>query len=115
LSAVLIETGDEPVSCDDPIWNEAEEISVTTSTVVFGNLYGDGQLNMTSTLDSTIYFNRGNPAELKLAGLYTSGSGQIFIRARWNDVIFNLDRRRALYNGLRIPTKQMIRLAGLLN
>jgi|GEM_PF-1168045 len=99
LSAVLIDMGDEPVSCDDPIWNEAEEISVATSTVVFGNLYGDGQLNMTGTLGATINFNRGNPAELKLTGLYTFGSGQIFIRARWNDVIFNLDRRRALYNG----------------
>jgi hypothetical protein len=105
LSAVLIETGDEPVSCDDPIWNEAEEISVVTSTVVFGNLYGDGQLNMTGTLGATINFNRGNPADLRLTGLYTSGSGQIFIRARWNDVIFNLDRRRALYNGPADPDK----------
>jgi len=105
LGAVFIDMGDEPVSCDDSIWDVAEEISVTTATVDAGMLYGDGQLNMSGTLGGTNDFNSGNPADLKLAALYTLGSGEIFIRASWDDGIFNLDRRRALYNGPADPDK----------
>jgi mono/diheme cytochrome c family protein len=68
-------------------------------------LYGDGQLNMSGTFGGTTDFNSGAAANLRLTALYTTGSGQIFIRARWNDTIFNLDRRRALFNGPADPLK----------
>jgi hypothetical protein len=97
--------GEEPVSCDDPIWAEAQEISVATQTVDAGMLYGGGQLNMSGTFGGTTDFNRGQAANLRLTALYTTGSGQIFMRARWNDEIINLDRRRALFNGPTDPQK----------
>lgn len=104
LNAVPIAPESAPVDCDDPIWNEAEEISVATATVDSGMLYGDGELNMTGTFGGTSDFNSGNPANLQLTALYTE-AGQIFIRARWDDMIFNLDRRRALFNGPPDPDK----------
>lgn len=99
LGAVQIGMGEEPTNCDDPIWDEAEELSVNTNSVRTGALYGNGQLNMTGTLNGATNFNSGQPANLRLTALYTTGSGQVFIRARWDDMIFNLDRRRALFNG----------------
>jgi len=105
LEAVLISSGEEPTGCDDPIWSEAEEISVATSNADTGMLYGDGELNMSGTFGGTTDFNGGEGANLRLTALYTTGSGQIFIRARWDDRIFNLDRRRALFNGPADPLK----------
>ncbi|MCK5391823.1 MAG: c-type cytochrome, partial [Deltaproteobacteria bacterium] len=105
LSAIPIDPAEAPVDCEDPIWDEATEISVTTGTVDSGMLYGDGQLNMSGTLGGTTDFNRGDDANLKLTALYTTGGSEIYIRARWDDVIFNLDRRRALYNGPADPEK----------
>jgi mono/diheme cytochrome c family protein len=91
--------GAEPAGCDDPIWDEAEELSVNTNTVRSQALYGNGQLNMTGTFAGAADFNGGESANLRLTALYTTGSGQVFIRARWNDMIRNIDRRRALFNG----------------
>ena len=105
LSAVQIAMGEEPVSCDDPIWDEGDEISVNTGSVRTQALYGNGQLNMTGTFAGAADFNGGETANLRLTALYTTGSGQVFIRARWDDMIFNLDRRRALFNGPADPLK----------
>ncbi len=105
LSVVPIDPAQAPVDCEDPIWDEAAEISVTSTTVDAGMLYGDGQLNMSGTLGGTTTFNRGDDANLRLTALYTTGGSEIYIRARWADVIFNLDRRRALYNGPADPDK----------
>jgi len=107
LSAIQINIGEEPTSCDDAIWNEAEELSVNTNSVgtPTQTLYGNGQLNMTGTFAGAADFNGGEPANLRLTALYTTGSGQVFIRARWDDMIFNLDRRRALFNGPADPLK----------
>jgi hypothetical protein len=99
LSAIPIDPAEAPVDCEDPIWDEAQEISVETGTVDAGMLYGDGQLNMSGTFGGTATFNRGDGANLRLTALYTTGGSEVYIRARWDDVIFNLDRRRALYNG----------------
>jgi mono/diheme cytochrome c family protein len=105
LSAIPIDPAQAPVDCEDPIWDEAAEISVTTGTVVSGRLYGDGQLNMSGTFGGTTDFNSGDDANLRLAALYTTGGSEIYIRARWDDTIRNLDRRRALYNGPADPEK----------
>jgi len=105
LSAIPIDPAEAPVDCEDPIWDEAQEISVATGTVDAGMLYGDGQLNMSGTFGGTTTFNRGDDANLRLTALYTTGGSEVYIRARWDDVIFNLDRRRALYNGPSDPEK----------
>ncbi|MCK5710520.1 MAG: hypothetical protein KAI07_08270, partial [Deltaproteobacteria bacterium] len=64
LSAIPIDPAEAPVDCEDPIWDDATEISVTTGTVDSGMLYGDGQLNMSGTLGGTTDFNRGDDANL---------------------------------------------------
>ena len=105
LSAIPIDPAEAPVDCEDPIWDEATEISVTSTTMDAGMLYGDGQLNMSGTLGGTLTFNRGDDPNLRLTALYTTGGSEVYIRARWDDAIFNLDRRRALFNGPADPEK----------
>jgi len=105
LSAIPVDPAEAPVGCEDPIWDEATEISVTSSTMDAAMLYGDGQLNMSGTFGGTLTFNRGDDPNLRLTALYTTGGSEVYIRARWDDVIRNLDRRRALFNGPADPEK----------
>lgn len=86
-----------PTGIDDPVWNTIPPYRPTIVDVTTGNLYGEGQLNMTGTFDGLADFNGGNPPALELRAVHDGTS--IYILAQWNDTTFNLDRDRWLFNG----------------
>lgn len=101
LQAEMVTT--PPVSLSDPYWAAANWRAVTSTNQSIGLLYGDGQMNMSGTFDGTTEFSGGVDPGLTLKAAYDAGS--IYILAEWTDVVFNLDRRRWLYNGPPDPRK----------
>jgi len=92
-----------PSGIDDPVWDQLAPFQVDVSAMSSGLVYGDGQLNMSGTFGGVPDFNEGNPANLELRAIHDGTD--LFILAEWNDVKFNLDRRRWLYNGPLDPLK----------
>jgi hypothetical protein len=92
-----------PSGIDDPIWSGIRPLQVEMSNMSTGLVYGDGQMNMTGTFAGLDGFNGGDPADLEMRAVHDGTD--LYILAEWNDVNFNLDRRRWLYNGPLDPLK----------
>ncbi|MFQ5665342.1 MAG: ethylbenzene dehydrogenase-related protein [Candidatus Binatia bacterium] len=92
-----------PTGIDDPLWDSVPAFVPTLDNRSTNLRYGDGQLNMTGTFGGLATFNGGNPAELQLRAVHDGQN--LYILAQWNDTVFNLDRRRWLYDGPTDPLK----------
>lgn len=101
LLAPRVET--PPAGIDDPLWDQAPPLVPGLTNMSTGLLPGDGLLNMSGTFDGLDDFNDGAPAELTLRALHDGGT--LYILATWNDMTFNLDQRRWLFNGPTDPLK----------
>ncbi len=101
LRAARVANG--PDGIDDSIWGGIAPFAVGIGNVSRGLVYGDGQLNMSGTFDGLADFNGGDAANLEMRAVHDGTD--IYILAEWDDVVFNLDRRRWLYNGPLDPLK----------
>lgn len=99
-----------PSGIDDPLWDSVAPLAPTLATMVSGLLYGDGQLNMSGTYDGLAEFNGGEPANLELRAVHDGET--LYVLADWNDRTFNVDRRRALFDGPTDPRKPQESAAG---
>lgn len=108
VQAARVGTG--PTGIDDPLWSGITPFTPALGTVSSGLIYGDGQLNMSGTFEGIAGFNGGASANLQLRAVH---DGQkIYILAEWNDTIFNVDRRRWLFDGPSDPLKASESSAG---
>lgn len=105
-----------PTGIDDAVWQTVAALQVqldegiNVSNQSGGQLYGDGELNMTGTFNGLTDFNDGSPANLSLKAVHTSTD--LFILAEWDDSEFNVDRRRWLFDGPTDPLKPNEAAAG---
>ncbi len=99
-----------PSGIDDPLWDGIAPLAPNLATMVSGLLYGDGQLNMSGTFDGIAEFNGGEPANLELRAVHDGET--LYVLADWNDRTFNVDRRRALFDGPTDPLKPQESAAG---
>jgi hypothetical protein len=92
-----------PTSLADPYWAGADWLPITSTNQSTSLTYGDGQMNMNGTFNGLTDFSGGMDPGLILKAAYDANN--IYIYAEWTDVVFNLDRRRWLYDGPTDPLK----------
>lgn len=86
-----------PDKINSAYWKTADYLPVTLQDVSTGNLYGDGLLNTTGTLNGLLDFNSGESVDLTLKAAYDDN--KVYILVEWNDDDKDASRYSMLYNG----------------
>ncbi len=100
LFALFVTTSPDKIT--SPFWSKANYLSVNTTDVSKGLLYGYGWLNMTGTFSGETSFRSTNPG-LTLKAAYDSAN--LYILAEWQDTVADFSYGSLMFNGSTDPKK----------
>ncbi len=95
--------GTTPTTVTHPFWSTVDYHHVTAVNLNTGNLYTDGLLNMTGTINGTASFNSGSSPEMIMKAAYDDEN--IYVLLEWTDFTLNISNSTWLNNGPVDPLK----------